>query len=524
MTASGVGAGVDPGAGDPGTLGDAPLARELRRARAAGTRPFHMPGHKGGAGAPALGVELLGVAAYVADVSEVGGDFDYLHGPSGAMADAQAAAAALFGARRTWFLVNGATVGNLAALVALTAEGDEVLVARGSHRSVLGGLVLSGATPVYLPPALDAGLDGYFGVDVAGLRAALAEHPAVTAVHVTSPDYYGFVAGIADIAAACHRAGVPLVVDEAHGTHLGLDPGLPPSALAGGADLVVHSPHKTLGSLTQSAMLHAQGPLVDCERVADALALLQSSSPSSLLTVSLDVARAAVAGDGAARVTAAVDLARAARARVGAVAGLTLVDPSSPAGAVRAADPTKLVVDVTGLDLDGFAAADWLRRHGGVVAELADLRRVVCSITVADDAASVGALVDALAALAASAWPAAGGGSAAGGRARSGRGSVAGAWVAAPPDVVVTPREASRLPRVTVPVDQAAGRLAGEAVIPYPPGIPLVAPGERLDAGTLAALDRLRVAGCRIVGTADPTGATIACLDLPGAGPASAGG
>lgn len=482
---------------------EAPLAAQLRAAMASGVRPFHMPGHKGGRGAAPLAVELLGPAAFAADVSEVGDAFDYLHRPEGPMAAAQRQAAHVFGVDRTWFLVGGATVGNLAALTATVEEADEVLLSRSSHRSVLGGLVLSGARPVYLVPPRHAGLDGFFGVSVADVASALRASPGVRAVHITSPDYYGFVAPVAEVAAVCHDAGVPLIVDEAHGTHLALHPSLASmSALAAGADAVVHSPHKTLGSLTQSALLHVQGGRIDTDRVGWWLALLQSSSPSSLLTVSLDAAVSFAGGDGW-PLGAALELARSARSRVAAIDGLEVVDPARPGGPVAAVDPTKIVVDVTGVGTDGFTAGRWLRERGGLAVEFADLRRVVCTITVGDDDTSVDALVGAMSALAStrrdSSAPVAGT-------------AVVSAWDGTLPEVVVTPRRAARSVAVAVPVAQAAGRVAAEAAIPYPPGIPLCAPGERLTQAGLEVLGRLRGAGCRIVGLDDPTGASIRCL------------
>ena len=483
-------------------VGEPALAGELRRAWAAERCSYHMPGHKGGRGASPLARELLGAAAFEADVSEVGGAFDYLHAPEGALSDAQRHAAALFGAERTWFLVNGSTVGNIAAICTAVGEGDELLVARNSHRSVTAGLVLSGATPVYLAPVLHRTLDGFFGVDPADVARALAEHRRIRAVHITSPDYYGFTSAVADIAALCHARGVPLIVDEAHGTHFAFHPELPESALACGADVVVQSAHKTLGSLTQSSLIHVRGDLVDEDGLAAQLQLLQSSSPSALLLVSLDLACAAMAADGRRAMDETVRLAQAARSRIGAIAGLVLHgDEVARDGVVAGVDPTKLVVDVAPLGVSAFDAADWLRQNRRIAPEFADLRRMVFSITAGDDEDTVDVLVESLAALAATV---AGDGVAA---------PIASVWDGDVPAVVLTPRQASRRRTVAVPLAEAAGRVAGEGAIPYPPGIPLIAPGERITTAVIASLRRLTAAGCRIVGLADPTAGTVRCIE-----------
>ena len=477
------------------------LARELRSAWAGETHSFHMPAHKGGRGAPPLARELLGTAAFIADLSELGG-FDYLHAPTGGLLEAQQRAADVFGADRSWFLVNGATVGNLAAVYAAVPDGGKVLLARGSHRSVYAGLVLAGAVPVYLPPVRNGRLDGLFGIDPADARRALAAHPDICAIHITSPNYYGFCVPVAEIAELAHEHGIPLIVDEAHGTHFGFHPDFPRSALADDADLVIHSPHKTLGSLTQSSLLHVRGERVDSGRLAAALQMLQSSSPSALLLVSLDLACAAMADSGFARWSVALDLAAEGRRRLNKIDRIEVYGPelAGEPGIVET-DPIKLVVDVAGLGLTGFEAAAWLRAHRSLNPEFADLRRLVCSVTVADDEGAVDALVDGFSALADSVAP---------GRAAT---AIASEWPSGVPEMVLSPRIASQDAGLAVPLADASGMIATEMVMPYPPGIPLLVPGERITPAVLTALAQLGDAGCRLVGMSDPTGATLRCRD-----------
>jgi arginine decarboxylase len=483
--------------------GAPPLFQHLRAVQRAERASFHMPGHKGGSGAPALGLELFGAAIYEADLSEMGG-FDYLHHPESALLESQARAAALLGAKRSWFLVNGATVGNLAAILATVGEGDALLVARGSHRSVYAGLALSGARPIYLPPVAHDTLDGLFGIDLDEMRRALADPDEIRAIHVTSPSYYGLAVDIEAVAKMARAAGIPLIVDEAHGTHFALHPRFPRPALSAGADLVVHSPHKTLGSLTQSSLLHHQGGLVDPGRVDGLLQMLQSSSPSALLLVSLDLALAEMASEGEQRWEATIELAEHVRESARAIEGLRIYGPELlELPGIAAYDPVKLVVDVHDLGRGAPDAAAWLAANRGIRPEFSDLRRMVFSLTTGDDVKRAELLVDSLAALAADS------------RGRALGGGLVSRWPREVPEMALTPRSgglATSVAAEDVELGLALGRIAAEMVVPYPPGIPLLVPGEVISAGVLEAIGQLTEAGCRIVGMADPSTSTIRCL------------
>ncbi len=461
----------------------APLADSLAAYAQGEVASFHMPGHKQRVPSP-MSEAALGADIWRHDVSEMGG-FDYLHSPSSAIVDAQHRAAKTFSAGRTFFLVGGSTVGNLAAFVAFAGDGSDVAALRGSHRSVYAGIVLSGARPHYLPMHYDENEDGWFLADPSAV-SHLPDRLAV--VHVTRPNYYGMACDLAPYRALADRTGAVLVVDEAHGSHFGFHPAFPRSALTEGADVVVQSTHKTLRALTQASMLHVREGF-DSSLLERALPMLQSSSPSALLTVSLDLARAELDDNNESLFAALLDLSTFARAELADLSGFRVLGGQNT-------DPAKLVIDVSGRGWTGFTASKWLRDTARVWIELADFRRIVCSLTFADDAVSVRVLLAALRALHAAKAPGTGAPASSGGS------------LPVPPQVMA-PRAAlnSRIAAVTLP--QSLLRTCAEYVIPYPPGIPLIVPGEQITVDVLTAIENVRAAGATIVGPLDRSGTSL---------------
>lgn len=496
------------GAGAPAPLLAAVEARGQRR----GEAPFHVPGHARGRAArllPAGGPAVLG-GAMEYDTTELRG-LGCLGEAAGPVADAEARAAAAFGSDRSWFLVNGSSAGIHAAVLATCAPGDTLVLAQNAHRSALAALVLSGARPEWVQPEVDTGLGLAHGVTAAAVAGALqaAEDASrrVGAVLVVSPTYFGACSDITALARVCHSHGVPLIVDEAHGSHLallsrvgrGLTPpsgGFPAGALACGADLVVQSTHKTLPALTQSAMLHQLGACVDPQRVSLALQMLQSSSPSYILMASLDAARAAVeglagGGEGSAELRELLERVARLRRSLGALSGVGLVEAGSPG--VRSADPLRLTVVTLGLGVSGFAVAEELESHFGVVPELATPSCVVLAVSLGTRPADLDRVAEAF-----------------GGLARSVDAGVethviSGDWAHTPTlEMAVSPREAYFAPAESVPLAEAIGRVGAEMVCPYPPGIPLVVPGSRVTAEALAALQTIETLGGTVTGASDP--------------------
>src|SRR5947209_7176531 len=337
-----------------------------------GSGRFHVPGHKGGPGAdPGLRF-ALGDRALALDIPQDIQGIDL--GPSPTPYErAEALAAEAYGAGRTWFLTNGATQGNHALAPALAPQGARVVAQRNSHASLVDGLVLSGGMPAFVNATYDDELGMAHGVTPDALRDALAAHPDATAAFIVSPTYYGMATDVAGCAEVAHAAGVPLVVDQAWGPHFGFHPDLPPGALREGADAVVTSTHKIVGSLTQSAMLHvAPTGRVDAGRVARAIRLVRSTSPSSLLLASLDAARRQLAVHGEALLHETLAASRRVREQLAGTPDVAVVGPELVGRpGIVAWDPLRLVLDVRRTGRSGYAVADALRNAYDVQPELA---------------------------------------------------------------------------------------------------------------------------------------------------------
>ena len=431
---------------------------------------FHMPGHKG----RGLG-RFLPPEAARCDVTELSMT-DNLHAPEGCIADTQLAVARAYGARASFLLVNGSTAALQAMLLSLEPD-DRLLLYRDCHRSAISAAALAGVETVLETPGFDETAGLFAMPDADALSAALARTGA-TAVLITSPNAYGYCADLPALSAAAHAHGALLLVDAAHGAHFPFCDALPPGA-AGFADLWGHSQHKTLNALTQAATLHLGDCRIPPERVQRALSLLQTTSPSYLLMASIDWSVFMAARDDW---RAHIRRCEALRREIGAIAGLSAA-PAPLRGAV-ACDPTRLVVDVSARNITGFAAMQALE-HSGIFVEMADLTRLVLITSPVDDPAWYPRLTEALAAL------------------PYGRAGAAPAAQAAPPAPAARRmpiREASLARAAWVPLSRAAGRIAGETVGLYPPGVALCAPGEEISQAQVDALLGAQRAGASLFG------------------------
>jgi lysine decarboxylase len=466
-----------------------------------GSTRFHIPGHKGGEGADPGLRSALGDRALRLDVPQDIEGIDV--GPSPTPYErAERLAAEAAQAGRTWFLTNGATQGNHALCLALAPPGRRVVVQRNSHASVIDGLVLSGGIAHFVAPEYDAELGMAHGVTPEALERALAATPDARAAFIVSPTYYGMAADVGGCVQVAHAAGAALVVDNAWGAHFGSHPALPESPLALGADAVLASTHKIVGSLTQSAMLHvADEGRVDPDAVARAVRLVRSTSPSSLLLASLDAARRQLAIHGEALLERTLAAAARAREAVDAVAGCSVVGGALVGQpGVAGWDPLRLVVDVRETGCTGYEVAAALRRTYDIYVELATNATLVLVLGLGQPVEPLERLAHDFAETVRRI-------------SRPGRApAIARAPAAVNHDTAVAPRDAFLGTGETVAVDEAVGRISCESIAGYPPGVPALLPGERVTAEVVAYLRELVLAGARLHGAADPSFETVRVL------------
>ena len=466
-----------------------------------GSVRFHVPGHKGGPGADPGLRSAIGGRALALDICQDIEGIDV--GPSPTPYErAERLAATAYGAGQTWFLTNGASQGNHALCLALAGPGQQVLIQRNSHASVVDGLVLSGGMASFVPPEYDAELGMAHGVTPEALEAALARSPGVSNVFIVSPTYYGMAADIGGCAEVAHAAGAGLVVDCAWGSHFGFHPRLPESPMRLGADAVLTSTHKIVGSLTQSAMLHvAADGRIDPDEVARCVRIMRSTSPNSLLLASLDSARRQLAAHGEALLDRTMAASFRAREALEQIPGCSVVgeDMVGRPG-VAGWDPLRIVIDVRGTGCTGYEIAAELRASYDIYVELATHATLVLVLGMGQPVEPLERFTHDFAETVRRI-------------SRSGEADVVTRTPAAIEQETVVPiREAFFGAAETVAVDDAVERISCESIAGYPPGVPALLPGERVTAEVVAYLQELVAVGARLHGAADPTFTTIRVL------------
>ena len=477
-----------------------PLLDALQECAQKPHAPFYTPGHKRGQGISQPLASLLGTSVFRADLPELP-DLDNLFAPQGVIQEAQQLAADAFSADCTWFLVNGSTCGVMAAILATCSLGEKIILPRNVHQSAMQGLILSGAIPIFINPEYDRVLDLAHSLTPAAVAAALKQHPDAKAVMMVYPTYYGACGDVEAIAEIAHAHNIPLLVDEAHGAHFAFHPDLPLSALSAGADLTVQSTHKVLGALTQASMLHIQGDRINRERLSKALQLLQSTSPSYLLLASLDAARQQMALQGELLMTKALQLAEKARTQISQISGLSVLECANTPGFV-ALDSTRLTVNVSGLGLTGFAADEILHQQLGVTAELPSLQHLTFIISLGNTPSDITQLVKAFAVLAEDY--------------RSPQpflpptsyrlllSPYSLAPSLSPRDAFFAATETWLIQQVRDAYKQNKQPISAEIICPYPPGIPILTPGEVITPAALDSLEQILALGGSITGCSDP--------------------
>ncbi|MGE5370868.1 MAG: aminotransferase class I/II-fold pyridoxal phosphate-dependent enzyme [Solirubrobacterales bacterium] len=465
-----------------------------------GVIPFHVPGHKYGRGIAELR-ECLGDQTLMMDLNGMK-DLDYASNPSGVIAEAQQLAASAFGADDAYFLVNGTTSGVQTMIMSACAPGSEIILPRNAHRSTIGGIILSGAIPVYVQPEIHPGLGIAMGVSVESVSRAIRKHPHASAVFVINPTYYGAASDLVSIVNLAHFNNMAVLADEAHGAHMYFHDDFPITAMAAGADMSAASIHKTAGSLTQSSILLHRTGLVPPEKVAESLRLHYTSSASYLLLCSLDVARKQLGVNGRAMLEQTLQLSRRIRERLNTIPELYAFGPElvgSPG--CFGFDETKLGIHCTGLGLTGYQTEAVLRDKYRIQVELSDMNNILALMSIGDSNEAAETLVKALQDLALS---------------RASAPSIRPPEAPHCPEVIVSPRDAFYSPKKVLRLESSIGEVAGEMVMAYPPGIPVICMGERITAEIVDYIKLLKEQRCELQGAVDPEVNTIRVLGQTG--------
>ncbi|KZM75191.1 aminotransferase class I/II-fold pyridoxal phosphate-dependent enzyme [Nocardia terpenica] len=474
----------------------APMLEALAEYQRSGRYGFTPPGHRQGRGADPRVRAVLG-GALGCDVLAAPGIDDRLT-RSHLLGDAEELMAEAVGAQTAFFSTCGSSLSVKAAMMAVAGGDGGLILGRDSHKSVVAGLVFSGVQPYWVTPKWDAARHFSHPPSPQAVREAWERHPDAAGALIVSPSPYGTCADIAGIARVCHERGKPLIVDEAWGAHLPFHEDLPRWAMDAGADVCVVSVHKMGAGFEQGSVFHIQGELVDRSRLKLCADLLMTTSPNVLLYAAMDGWRRQMVEQGHELLGAALEIADYTRDGLATIPGVTVMhDELLGAEASHELDRLQVLCDVSDTGASGYQVADWLRENRRLDLGLSDHRRILATLSMADDKTTVDALIDAL-----TAW-----------RTRF-RGPTAPPMVLPEPrdlqmTSVLRPREAFFGPCESIPIEQAPGRVAAEQVTPYPPGIPVLVPGELIDR---AVVDYLRTgldAGMNVPDPADPTSSTL---------------
>ncbi|MEN1937910.1 aminotransferase class I/II-fold pyridoxal phosphate-dependent enzyme [Paenibacillus sp. 102] len=452
---------------------------------------FHIPGHKKGKGMDPEFKGFIGENALSIDLINIA-PLDDLHHPKEIIKQAQDLAAEAFGADYTFFSVQGTSSVIMTMIMSVCGPGEKILVPRNVHKSIMSGIIFSGATPIFIHPEIDRNLGISHGITPESVENALEQHPDAKAILVINPTYFGISGDLKKIVDIAHTRDIPVLVDEAHGAHIHFHDELPFSAMQVGADMASTSVHKLGGSLTQSSILNLQGSRISPKRVQAVLSMLTTTSTSYILLASLDVARRRLATEGQALIETTIRLAEQTRAQINEIDYLYCVGREIlGTSAAVAMDPTKLLISVKDLGITGYNAEKWLREKFNIEVELSDLYNILCIITPGDTEQDLLKLVRALKELSVT---------------FENQINVNTNTSVLLPDIPVlalTPREAFYAETEMVPFEEAVGRVMAEFVMIYPPGIPIFIPGEIITKENLIYTKKNKEVGLPVQGTED---------------------
>lgn len=464
----------------------APIYEALERFRKKRVVPFDVPGHKRGRGNPELAA-LLGEKCVNMDVNSMK-PLDNLCHPISVIRDAEILAAEAFGAAHAFLMVGGTTSAVQSMVLSVVKSGEKIILPRNVHRSVMGAIVLCGAVPVYVNPECDPKLGIPLGMSVSAVERAIKANPDAKAILVNNPTYYGICSDLRSIVKIAHEHNMLCLADEAHGTHFYFGENLPVSAMAAGADMAAVSMHKSGGSLTQSSLLLA-GPAMSEGHIRQIINLTQTTSGSYLLLSSLDISRRNLALRGKEAFAGVVSLAEYARSEINDIGGYYAYSKELINGdSIFDFDTTKLSVHTLDIGLAGIEVYDLLRDEYDIQIEFGDLGNILAYISIGDRLRDIERLVGALAEV----------------KRRFGK-SKAGLMTQEyiEPELAVSPQAAFYADKESLPIEETEGRICSEFVMCYPPGIPILAPGERITRRILDYISYAKEKGCSMTGPED---------------------
>ncbi|OGS18455.1 MAG: hypothetical protein A2219_08790 [Elusimicrobia bacterium RIFOXYA2_FULL_50_26] len=456
---------------------------------------FHTPGHKNGRGVDRRLRSFTGKNLYYFDVT-VFPEVDSLHDPVGPIKKAQELMARAYGVEDSFFLVNGSSSGNMAMFLAACKPGESVIVSRNSHKSIMSGVILSGVWPIWIQPKIDQNLDIIFDSSVDQIEETLNHYPEAKAVFVTSPTYNGVATDLVKIAELCRSRGKLLLVDEAHGPHLKFHEGLPVSAVSAGADLCVQSTHKILSALSQGSVLHFNSKLLDVNQVKKVVSLLQTTSPNYLILASLDLARMQAVEHGKVMLDKVIKAAEFGRKQINNLSKYHCLTRNEIQSLGYDLDRTKLTINVTRTGLSGYQIEDILANEYNIQVDCADLFNLIAIMGIGSEKSDVQALVNALADIE-----------------KRYHGHQQNWSLQIPSlatEMVMMPRDVFFSAKTKrIPLSKAVGQISAQTLTPYPPGIPVLIPGERITAEICEYLMDMSAKDIRISGQETETLRTI---------------
>jgi lysine decarboxylase len=465
-----------------------PIFSALKKYAKENKTSFHIPGHKDGAFVQPEFLEFIGHNTFSIDTTEVDG-LDDLHQPKEAIKEAQDLWAELAGADNSFILVNGTSSGIIAGLTTIASNGEEIIIPRNSHKSVYTSLVISGAKPIYLQPEINIedGLLG--GIKVDEVKNTFSENPKAKGIYIINPTYYGICSNIEEIIGIAHKNNAIAACDEAHGCHMKFSKKLPLDGISAGADMSFQSTHKMLGSFTQSSILHVKSNNIDLQKLKFNLQMMQTTSPSYLLMASLDAQRALIAKDGEYIFDSLCELSYKTKAIINKIKGFHCLDESIIGTySIYAFEPLRFVVTARALGITGYELMEIMNKKYGIIPEFSDYYYCIFILGPGSKDSDINKIIYALEEIS---------------KDNTNQKKPLEKSIIPPniPKQALMPREAYFSKKEQIPWEKAKGRIMGEMLIPYPPGIPTICPGEILSDDIYEYLEEMRRSGRHIQGS-----------------------